>query len=281
MHRILQFFRKYSETFLFVLLQAICIWFIILNNSYQGAFAFNTSNSVVGEILQTSHEFNEYIGLRKVNRELAAENAKLRDQLAKKIILEDSTTTAKTDSSSINKYKFISALVVNNSTSRYKNYVTINKGRLDSVFPGMAVICPKGIVGMVKNVSTHYATVTSVLHTRIFISSKVKKYNASGTVRWEGTDFSKATMLYVPRHVKVMVGDTIVTSGYSSVFPENIPVGIVSRIDIRGDESFYRLSLNLTTDFSSLNYVYVVRNRQQVEQDSIETVTYSAEKQDK
>ena len=280
MYRILEFLSRHANTLLFFILEAICIWLIIINNSYQGALAFNTSNRWVGEFLTKSHELNEYLNLRDVNKELAADNAFLRTQLQKRITTFDTTTSALTDSVVLAKYQFVMAKVINNSTSRTENYITLNKGSQDEITPGMAVICAKGVVGMVKHVSRHFCTVNSLLHSKVFVPSKVKKYDVSGSVSWDGIDFRKGLMQNVPRHVKVKVGDTIVTSGLSHVYPEGIPVGVVSKIDLRGDESFYRLTIDFTTDFSRINYVYVVKNRLEHEVDSLEIKTYTSDKKD-
>jgi rod shape-determining protein MreC len=254
----------------FFLLELCSFWLININNNYQGAIWFNTSNYYASKIIQVNKEINNYFNLRTINKKLAEENADLRRQLILRANKRDITTTYTTDSIMLNRYKFEVAKVINNSTHWANNFITINKGLKDGVLPNMGVISPEGVVGKVKNCSDHYSVITSVLHSNMQVSTKVKKYGALCTTKWDGINATKAELLYVPRHFKIKVGDTVVTSGYGSVYPEGIMVGRISSIEIRPDQTFYDADLKLSTDFSNLLYVYVVVNKLQTEQDSLE-----------
>lgn len=275
MYRLLLFFNRFKTFFYFLLLEILAVWLIVLNNKYHNTAAVNTANYYVGNFLAFSDKLNNYFNLAVVNKALAEENALLKKKIEANKFMVDSSLTSQTEPVVKNKFDFTVAKVVNLSTMRYNNYLTINKGTNDGVYPDMGVTGPSGIVGKVKSCSKNFSTVYSILHSGMYVSAKMQKNGASGTLRWEGTDFREASFLYVPRHINVKLGDTIITSGFSAVYPEGILVGFVKKIDIKGDETFYRLQLKLSTDFSRLNYVYLVNNKLVAQQDSIEKVSTS------
>jgi rod shape-determining protein MreC len=134
----------------------------------------------------------------------------------------------------------------------------------------MGVIAPNGAVGRVKTVSRHYSTVTSLLHSQLLVSAKIKKDNTFGTIKWAGGDYRTALLDYIPLHIKPVKGDTILTSGYNTVFPEGIMIGTISSVAKEADKSFYTIRVKLAVDFAQLSYVYVVENPRREEQDSLE-----------
>jgi rod shape-determining protein MreC len=138
------------------------------------------------------------------------------------------------------------------------------------VQPGMGVIASNGVVGRVKTVSANYSTVTSLLHSQMLISAKIKKNNTMGTVKWQGGDYRTAILDYIPLHVKLTKGDTVITSGYNTVFPEGIVVGTISSVQKEADKSFYTIKIQLAVDFARLSYVYVVENKQKAERNTLE-----------
>jgi len=214
----------------------------------------------------------EYFGLKNVNENLAVENARLRETLYE--ITRPVYVVNRLDSSKIAEtpfhYDFIASKVINNSVANFSNYITINKGRKHGIEPGMGVISQKGIVGMVKSVSNNYATVTSLLNINFNVSSALKRTGTFCTVKWDGKDSQSSKVLYVPRHVKVVPGDTIITSGYNAVFPENLMIGTVTDVNIEANQAFYNVDLDLVNDFTSLRYVYVIKNHAKSEIDSLE-----------
>lgn len=255
---------------IFFLLEGFSFWLIFMNNNYQGAIWFNSSNYYVANVVQVNKEINNYFNLRLINKQLAEENAELRRKLLFNANKRDITTSYTTDSLVLARYSFEVTKVINNSTQRVNNFITINKGLKDGILPNMGVISPEGVVGKVKNCSEHYSVITSVLHSNMQVSSKVKKYGALCTTKWDGLDATKAKLLYVPRHFKIKVGDSVVTAGFSTVYPEGVMIGRIKSVDIRPDQTFYNVDLSLSTDFSKLLYVYVVKNKLQPEQDSLE-----------
>lgn len=285
MQRLFAFLYKIRAFLLFLALQAICTGFIVKYNNYQSAAFLNTSNRYAASLLHTSSNVSSYFHLKETNDQLAFENAHLREQLLqiqKLLNPSDSSSTIKPgigikDSifNTEQQFQFIPAKVINNSVRRLTNYITIDKGLSDGIEPGMGIINSYGVVGMVRSVSKHYATVTSLLHSNVFLSSKIKSSHTFCSTNWDGKDPSTAKLLFVPRHVKIALGDTIVTSGYSGLFPEGIMVGTVKEKSITGDATFYDIKLELATDFYQLQHVYVVKNRYKAEKDSLEHNSFS------
>jgi len=277
MQRLFLFLYKYRAFLIFLVLEVFCSWLIIQNNSYQGAKYFNSSNRLVAGLLETSNNITNYFTLTRVNEELARENAELKTKLrrlSQSLFNPDIDVLSDTDI--INKYEFNKAKVINNSTRRFNNYITIDKGSKEGVKPDMAVIGNDGVVGKVKSVSKHFSVITSVLHSDVLVSSKLKRTGDLCTTKWGGEDPYMAELLYVPLHVNLLKGDTIVTSGYNAVFPEDIPVGVIKSFETREDALFYDVQIKLASDLNELSYVYIIKNKLKIEQDSVETVTIGA-----
>ncbi len=267
MDRLLNFVYQYRAFFTFLFLVTLCSWLIVENNQYQSTRYFNSSNRIAANIISFSQGVREYFSLRKINEDLADENAKLRSQL-ERFATRDSLFTDTT-----RRFDYISAKVINNSVLMFKNYITVNKGSSDGVKPGMAVISSKGAIGKVKSVSDHYAVLISALNVDDQMSSALKRTGHFGTAQWDGTDPRVINLNYIPRHVKPQVGDTVVTSGYNAVFPPNILVGIVQKVNLREESQFWEIKVELAQDFSRLSFVEIVKSFQKTEQDSLELKT--------
>ena len=270
MQRLFLFFYQYRAFFTFLILELICAWLIIGNNPYQGARFFNSSNGLVASMNNVSQGVREYFLLRQINSTLAEENAQLRSKFeALNQLQYISTLPAITDSTVVNQYDFVSAKVVSNTVNRFTNFLTINKGEADSIAPGMAVISSLGAVGKVRTVSRHYSVVTSLLHVDVQISALLEPTGHFGTIQWDGINPEFVKLKYIPRHVEVSKGDSVLTSGYNAVFPEGILVGLVDEVHLT-DELFYDLKVKLSQDFRKLSYVEVVKNTLKQELDSLE-----------
>ena len=270
MERLFLFIYRYRAFFTFLVLELFCAWLIVENNQYQGSQFFNSSNSFVASINGFSHGAREYFSLREMNSMLAEENVDLRKKLEQKQDLNSLTAREATDSALIKRFDFVSAKVVNNSVHRFTNFITINKGKVEGIGPGMAVISSEGIVGKVKAVSEHYGVVTSLLNIDVMVSALLKRTGHFGTIHWDGRNPDIIMLEYIPRHVKPAVGDTVVTSGYNAVFPEGILVGTIQDIKLRDEALFYELHVKLSQDFRKLSYVVVVKSNLKPELDSLE-----------
>lgn len=269
MQRLFLFFYQYRAFFTFLILELICAWLIVGNNPYQGARFFNSSNGLVAGLNNVSHGVREYFLLRQINSTLAEENAYLRSKFEELNQFQYITTSpAAADSAVISQFDFVSAKVVSNTVNRFTNFITINKGEQHGIREGMAVISPLGAVGKVRTVSSHYSVVTSILHVDVRVSALLKSTGHFGTIQWDGMNPDFVKLEYIPRHVKVAKGDSVLTSGYNAIFPEGIMVGHIEEVHLT-DELFYDLKVKLSQDFRKLSYVEVVRNSLKHELDSL------------
>jgi len=247
------------------------MWLLVRNNPYHSAAYFHTSNTLIGGIYQTRNNISQYFGLPKVNEELANDNAQLRELLSQSqvpIVVETKQDSLELTKSQYNQ-EYLSAKVINNSTRLNHNFLTINKGQANGVEPGMGVISANGIVGKVMSVSENFATVASLLNKDVFVSANLKRNNTFGSIHWDGSSILSTKFMFVPIHISLEKGDTIVTSSYNSIFPENIPIGYINEFSL-GDDGFFDIDIDLSNDFSRLAYVYVVKNPQMKERIDLE-----------
>lgn len=271
MYQLLKLIHSYRAFLVFLFLLFICSWLLIRNNPYHSAAYFHTSNSLIGNIYLTQTNISQYFNLPKVNEELARDNALLREQLSQSSvpIIVNSNTDSLDLTKSISNYGFLFAKVINNSTRFTHNYLTINKGRRNGVEKGMGIISSNGIVGKVMSVSDNFSTVSSLLNTEVYVSAYIKRNKTFGSIKWDGRDALSTKLLYIPRHIELQKGDTIVTSGFNSVFPEKIPIGFVDNFEPE-DDSFYSVDVALANDFSNLSFVYIVKNPLKAEKEQLE-----------
>lgn len=268
------FISKYNNFFLFILFFSTSVALIVKNNSFQRASALNSSNTLIGGVYQKIDNFTQYLNLKQTNKSLSEENAYLRSRLKSslysKLVEQDSVL----DSLGETQYTYIVARVINNSIHQKNNYLTINRGSEEGISKGMGVISSHGIVGIVLNVSPHFATVQSLLHADTRVSASLANSKAFGSLVWgtENFDSRKAILKDIPNHVKVQAGEEVVTSGFS-LFPSGISIGRVIGVGKSGD-SFLDIEVKLNNDFNTLQYVYVINDRlsqekQQLERDTI------------
>ncbi len=271
MKNLIHFIFRHGFIILFLLLEIVSIELLIQHNIYHRAGYIRFSHAVNGYISTRVIAFKDYLSLKKINNRLNIENVELRNTIARLTLLRADTTRIIEDTIRKKQYRYIPARVVNNSVNKQYNYITIDKGSADGIRPEMGVATANGIAGVVHYVSPHYATVISVLNTRLKISAKIKKNNFFGSLSWTGTGTAEAILNEIPYHAPVAKGDTIVTSGYSVIFPENIYIGVISDYD--ADEgNFYTIHVKLSTDFRNLSYVYIIENILAQEKQQLENI---------
>ncbi|MET4108776.1 rod shape-determining protein MreC [Hymenobacter sp. UYP22] len=295
MNNLLNFLFRYRGILVFAVLEVVSLYLLVRNSSYQRAAFFNSSNAYVGQVLDWRNQVQDYFRLIDVNQELMHENARLRQQLyppdlshrqADSLpISKDSVTQARLallgrpDSLLLGlrqlaahdpDYPLIPARVVSSTQRRVDNYLTLNVGSVDGVKSGMGVVSAEGVVGRVKVTSEHYATITSVLHSKSTISARIQRDGTIGTIRWLGDDPTHVLLDNVPRQNKLVRGDTVVTSGYNAVFPEGVRIGTIESFVKEPDKNFWTVQVRLATDFSRLTYVYLVTSRPRAERDTVE-----------
>jgi rod shape-determining protein MreC len=259
---------KHYFFFLFVLLEVFSFSLVIQNN-YQRASFVNSTNFITGKVFTTFSNITDYFSLRKANEELLLENVRLRNQLEESMVVNDTMDYFSTDTL----YRFIGAKVIKNSISDQKNYLMLNKGSESGIEQDMGVISSRGIVGTVVEVSENYSLVMSVLHINNRINARIKKNNHLGNMEWNGDNYRYGMLTDIPVHVDLNKGDTIITSGNSNIFPEDIPIGIVNEYYQDKNEKFNTARIAYFEDYNQLYYVYVIQNLQRAEKSSLESDT--------
>lgn len=275
MQELFHFLYRFRTFGLFLLLEGVCAWLIISYNNRQNAAFLNSSNSFVASINSITSYTSDYFRLRQINDQLASENLLLREKLANASLSRPASDSLEMADSA--KYRLIKAQVINNTFRRSMNYITLNAGREEGITPGMGVISGTGVVGQVKSVSGHFSTIISLLHQKLLVSSKIRRTGTLCTVQWDGVSSEEAMLEYIPRHIQLHEGDSIVTSGFNTVFPAGILVGTISAFELTDNDVFYKAHINLAVDFSSLNYLYVIENALKNEQDSLQNLNMEEE----
>ena len=250
MRNLLQFISKNHVLLLFILLELCAFLMIVQNNHFQRAAFINSTNAVTANTFQTLSNWKNYFSLKSANEQLALENAKLQTLLTYK---EVNDTIA-----SVLPKQYISAMVINNSVAKRNNYLTLDKGTKHGVEKGMGVVTQNGVVGIIKEVSEHFSSVLSVLHGKSKTSVVLKHSHYFGSLEWEGVNYQNAIVNDIPPHVELNIGDTIISSGYSSIYPANIPIGRISRINTKPHKNFHQIEIQFLEDFKKLKYVYII-----------------------
>jgi rod shape-determining protein MreC len=238
-------------------------------NSYQRAGVLNFASAVQGFTYSRVNRFKNYLHLYKVNQELVNENIQLHNQLDHyKQVLRNSPDMGETKLPG-RKYTYIQAQVISNSINKQYNFITLDRGRNHGVEPEMAVISPLGIVGVIYSVSANYSTAISLLNRDFMLSAKIRKNNYFGPLAWEGINSDIASLSEIPYNADVQKGDTVVTSGYSTIFPEGLLVGTISDFKIEGS-NFLKITVKLSENFRQLTHVYIINNLLSEEQLNLE-----------
>ncbi|WP_161596619.1 rod shape-determining protein MreC [Chitinophaga vietnamensis] len=291
MRNLIIFLRRYFNFFLFLLLEVICIVLVFQNNNYQRTAYLNSANNVSGKLYDKYNNVQYYFHLKATNDSLVAENTRLHNALRTSfdsmvtrngvkvdtIRRYSDDTARKVTSTEIRRYQYFEAKVINNSLNKPMNYITIHRGSLQGIRPNMGVISPSGVVGVVRSVSENYSVILSMLSksNSVSISARLGQGKEMGSVHWDGDDPAYATLRDIPRSAKVIKGDTVVTSGFSALFPENIPIGYVDKVTVSDKSSTsLNIRLKLATNFFNLQYVYVIENLLKDEQQRLEDSTY-------
>lgn len=278
MKSLIQFIWKNNFLILFILLEIIAISLIIRNNNFQRASFINSSNAISGAVYSKKSNISDYINLKTENQKLAKENALLRQKInAFNNLATDSFSTF-FDSLRTQQFNYTPAKVINLSTHFNDNFFTLNKGTNDGVLQDMAVTSTNGIVGIIKNVSSNYSSGISLLHTGMSITAKIKHSNYFGSLIWN-RKYGRNNMLLkdVPEHVKLTLGDSIITSGHSTIFPEGLPIGTIQSFENDETGSFHLINVKLFTDFRKLQNVYVIANLKRKEQIELEQTSQKQE----
>ncbi len=250
MENIIRFLIK-SSTFLeFLLLEVLALFFVFSSDGFQQNVLISSCNNVVATVYEAKTYVEDYFSLREQNKVLAEENSAL---YAKKQCEEDVLDTLQ-----VFPFDCISAKVIYNTVHKIQNYIVINKGSVDGVAPEMGVVSEQGVVGVVKNVSENYAVVLPILNNQLRISCRLKKSNSFGSLIWGAESPLVASLEEIPHHIEVSKGDTVVTSGFSEIFPSGILVGIVEKSGLKESSANVDITVRLACDFQSVKWVKVI-----------------------
>ncbi len=267
MYNLLRFIRKHHFIILFLILEVLCVVMLTMTQDYHRQKRINTTNDIVGRVYEAGTHIGDYFRLGKINRELAEENALLHRQLA---VVIDTAQGYQQYANADTIYNFIPARVVNSTINRPNNYILINRGAADGIEKDMGVISTNGVVGIVSDVSRHYASVMSLLHGSSSVSVRVKNSEEQlATLHWATTNYRYGTVDGIPTHLKLQEGDTVVTSSYSYIFPENLMVGTVMELIPSPSGTLNQARIKFATDFASLKTVYVIQHVNKAELDSL------------
>lgn len=270
MHSLIQFFLRFGHVVLFLLMEAFAFVLLVQGNDFQHSVVFTSANRVSGQLYTWRHQTSSYFNLREKNQVLWQQNSDLQKRVA---ALEATLQAYQIQEQALKPaldFEYIHARVIKNSVSMMSNYFTLDVGKEDGVEKGMGVVSPDGVVGIVKACSPHYSVVLSVLNVQARISCKVQHSDVVGSLTWEGGDTHMALMMELPNYQMWAAGDTIVTSGFSSAFPEGLPIGTIVRTFKKPAEGFYRAEVALFPRFETLDNVRLLRKVHQEEQQLLE-----------
>lgn len=269
MHNLLKILLRYGNFLVFISLEVVAFLLFSLNNTYPRSSMLSTANQVVAWQNEQISEIKSYFRLKELNEELAIENTQLRNQIS---VLQEFANDSIAQQKILNyntNIHYIPAKVVQITTLNKNNYLTINRGKKDSVQRGQGIINTEGVVGIVQTVGTNYSVVLPIINTHTNVSCRFDKNNYITTLQWDGKDSRFAYLSDVTSHLIINPGDSIVTSGLSPVFPEGIPVGIVDNCILKEGASYYSIRVKLHTNFKQLKYVNVVCNTDKEEIDEL------------
>ncbi len=272
MRSLLRFLLKNYAFLLFLFLEVGALVLVFNYNSFQKSKFLNSSNYVSASLYNTVHSVLQYFDLKRVNATLVEENAYLRTQLQ----LQNENLEINTDSihlgyvESDSTYRFTPAKIINNSVNKQQNYITLNRGRKHGIQPDQGILSAQGIVGVVTSVSESYSSGLSLLNPRWQVSAKLKNSGYYGSLSWDGVNYQIADLNEIPFHVNLSVGDSVVTSGYSSIFPEGLMIGIIDEFNQPQGENYYNIKVRLSTNFKAIRYVEVIENMKKDELENLE-----------
>ncbi len=260
MRNLITFLIKYSFFFVFALLEIIAFMLLVSNNSYQRSAYISASNGATAGFQANVSELADYFNLKDENKKLAVENANLRSQLSQSNLWHGDTLKEVSDSTKTQFYTYIHSQIISNSFQNRDNYIILDKGASSGVEVEMGVISSNGIVGIVNSVSENFCTVISILHSKSAIDAKITSNSYSGTCYWPGKNYLHGELKNIPSHSKFTKGDTIVTSGNSSIFPPNINIGYIDVYKLTPGRNFYDIDIKYIVDYNKLHHVYIIHN---------------------
>ncbi len=269
MRNLLNFLLKYNNLIVFLILEGIAFYWLAAGNSYHNSRMVKGTQGVTRSMEERLSNIRYFLSLREVNETLASENNALRNRLEQFTSQDNVRFISVSDSQFIQQYQYTSARVINNSVNKQKNFFTVNKGNRQGIKVDMAVADGKNVAGVIVSCSENFSIAISLLNLDFRLSARIKSNGYFGSLNWDGRNYMHAVLNEIPQHINVAIGDTIETTGYSAIFPEGMLVGKVSDLKKSGSD-FYKITIELFTDFRNLQYVDVIGNLKRTEQLGLE-----------
>lgn len=260
MNRLIKLFSSHYVLILFIFLQVISLSVIFQGKNYHRSIFINSVNDITGGTYSLINNYQQYFKLKDDNLSLARENADLRAILPASIQKVNAEYLLVSDSLYKQKYLFRNAQVIDNSINKKDNFFVLNLGAKDGMLEEMGVMTNNGIVGMIVQVSDHYSKAISFLNSNTRVSCKIKRNDAVGILYWDGLNSKSAVLEDLPLTTEVLAGDTVMTSGYSSIYPKGIVVGVVKKVDENLEKQLLDIKIELALDYNTINHVYVIEN---------------------
>lgn len=265
MRSLLNFLARYNHLIIFLILEGISFYYLATRNSYHNTRVMFGFRGLIQGFEVRINDARTYFSLKEINRNLAAENVALKNEMQKFVHADSSKFMSVTDTIYTQQYIHTSAEVIENSTNRQKNFFTLNRGRRHGIVADMSVVSVDGVAGVIVGVSENYSIAMSVLNLDFKLSARLKNSDYFGSLNWDGRDYRQAMLNEIPQHVPLNVGDTIETTGYSAIFPEGVLIGTISEFEKRGGD-FYNIRVQLSADMRKLRYVDIIGNIKKKEQ---------------
>lgn len=267
MNELFSFLVRNSKWLVFAFLVSVSCMLLFRNDPYRQHVYLTSAGRMASTAYKSANNVTSYFNLHEINDDLNRRNAELEAEIVRLnerigIMTEQGYRDTLVIDSGVKHFEFIVAHVINNSIARPYNYLTINKGSRDGIRPELGVVDRNGVVGIISNVGPSTARVISLLNPHFRLSCKIKRSEYFGSLVWDGDRPDEALLEELPRHAVFNIGDTIVTSGYSAVFPAGLPVGVVLDEHTDRNQNFFTLRIKLLTDFTTLSNVQVVINNQ-------------------
>lgn len=269
MRNLLNFLLKYNNLIVFLILEGLAFYWLASGDSYHNSRMVKGTQGVTRRMEERISNMRSFLNLREENEKLASENIILRNSLEQASGVADPGFIAVNDTQYIQQYQFTSARVINNSVNKQKNFFTINKGNRQGIKVDMAVATGNNVAGVVVGCSENFSIAISLLNLDFRLSARIRSNGYFGSLSWDGRNYRHAVLNEIPQHINVVIGDTIETTGYSAIFPEGMLVGTVSDLKKSGSD-FYKITIELFTDFRNLGYVDVIGNLKRTEQLELE-----------
>lgn len=278
MDRFWHILKKTYVTIIFIIIECCAVVFFVKHSVYSGTVALNFANQKLGGINSWLHNIDDYFRLSEINDDLARQNAELTHRvlsleslltvqqesakdgadslLARQKLIEEAIVR---NESSNGSYMSVPATVISNSTNNQENYITLNKGSVDGVERLMSVVSGNAVVGYIIKVSKNYSIALSAISREFKASAMLQKDRNLCLVYWDGMDSGQLVFTEMSKYAPVNVGDTVVTTGFSTLFPPNLEIGTISGIE-DGDRTFIGGTIKPAVDFTRLKYVTIIEH---------------------